>query len=192
MKFQIHETALIDKGALVGEGSTIWHWSHVCSGATIGKNVKLGQNVYVGSKVSIGDNSKIQNNVSIYDNVTIEEAVFCGPSVVFTNVLNPRALIERKNEYLDTLIQTGASLGANSTIICGVSIGKFAFIAAGAVVTKNVPNYALMAGVPAKQIGWISEYGEKLDLPLKGVASTHCKHLNHVYYLENSLLSRKI
>ncbi|HEX5757312.1 MAG TPA: UDP-2-acetamido-3-amino-2,3-dideoxy-D-glucuronate N-acetyltransferase, partial [Arenimonas sp.] len=165
-----HPSAIVDEGAQIGEGSRVWHFVHVCAGARIGKGVSLGQNVFVGNKVVIGDHCKIQNNVSVYDNVTLEEGVFCGPSMVFTNVYNPRSLIERKDQYRDTLVKRGATLGANCTIVCGVTIGEFAFIGAGAVVNKDVPAYALMVGVPAKQIGWMSEFGEQLDLPLRGEA----------------------
>ena len=176
IKVFIHKTAIVDEGAKIGLGTKIWHWVHVCGGALIGKDVSLGQNVFVGNKVIIGDNCKIQNNVSIYDNVILEEGVFCGPSMVFTNVYNPRALISRKSEFLDTYVGKGATLGANSTIVCGIKIGSFAFIGAGAVVKKDVKPYALMVGVPAKQIGWMSEHGEKLDLPVLGNAETICKH----------------
>ncbi len=165
MSVSIHPTAIIDEGAQIGEGSRVWHWVHVCAGARIGKDVSLGQNVFIGNRVVVGDKCKIQNNVSIYDNVALEEGVFCGPSMVFTNVYNPRSLIERKNEYRKTLVKRGATLGANSTIVCGVTIGEFAFIGAGAVVNKNVKPYALMVGVPARQVGWMSEYGEKSHYP---------------------------
>lgn len=190
MNFYQHETAIIDDGAQIGDGSRIWHWVHVCSGARIGRNVSLGQNVFVGNRVSIGDHCKIQNNVSVYDNVHLEEGVFCGPSMVFTNVHNPRSLIERKNEYRDTLVKKGATLGANCTIVCGVTIGEFAFIGAGAVVTKDVKPYALMVGVPAKQIGWMSEYGEQLDLPLTGNAEVSCPHTGDKYQLSDGNLSK--
>ena len=149
MEYQVHETAVIDNGAKIGVGSKIWHWAHVCSGAKIGAGVSLGQNVYVGNNVVIGDGCKIQNNVSIYDNVYLEDGVFCGPSMVFTNVYNPRSLIERKDQYRDTTVGKGATLGANCTIICGIVIGKFAFVGAGALVNKDVPAYALIVGVPA-------------------------------------------
>ncbi len=159
MNYTQHASAIVDDGAQIGAGSRIWHFVHVCSGARIGKGVSLGQNVFVGNKVTIGDHCKVQNNVSVYDNVTLEEGVFCGPSMVFTNVYNPRSLIERKNEYRNTLVKKGATLGANCTIVCGVTIGEYAFIGAGAVINKDVPAYALMVGVPAKQIGWMSEFG---------------------------------
>ncbi|KXJ59056.1 MAG: serine acetyltransferase [Colwellia sp. Phe_37] len=189
MSYQKHETAIIDTGAKIGEGSRIWHWAHVCGGAKIGENVSLGQNVFVGNKVIIGDHCKVQNNVSIYDNVTLEAGVFCGPSMVFTNVYNPRALFERKNEYLDTLVKRGATLGANCTIVCGVTVGEFAFIGAGSVITKNIKPYALMVGNPAKQIGWMSEYGERLELPLQGDAKATCSHTKTEYELKANRVS---
>ena len=179
----VHSSSEIDEGALIGDNTKIWHFSHVSSGAKIGKNCSVGQNVFIGNKVKVGDNCKIQNNISIYDNVFLEEGVFCGPSVVFTNVYNPRSLIERKNEYRDTTIKRGATLGANSTIVCGVTIGKFAFIGAGAVVNKDVKPFSLMVGVPAKQIGWMSEFGEQIELPLRGNGEYICPHTNHVYKL---------
>ena len=182
-KVKIHETAIVDTGAEIGEGSRIWHWSHVCSGAKIGKNVSLGQNVFVGNKVVIGDNCKIQNNVSVYDNVQLEEGVFCGPSMVFTNVYNPRSLINRKSEYQETIVKKGATLGANCTIVCGNIIGKYAFIGAGAVVNQDVKPFALMVGVPARQIGWMSEFGEQLNLPLRGEKTVKCEHTGEMYVL---------
>lgn len=188
MNFMKHETAIIDEGAVIGEQSRVWHWAHVCSGAVIGKQVSLGQNVFVGNKVSIGDKCKIQNNVSVYDNVHLEEGVFCGPSMVFTNVYNPRALIERKNEYKDTLIKKGATLGANCTIVCGITVGEFAFIGAGTVVNRDVKAFALMVGVPGKQIGWMSAYGEQLDLPLSGYHSVICPFTEDKYILEGDVL----
>ena len=191
MSFFKHETAIIDDGAQIGENCRVWHFAHICAGAQIGKNVSLGQNVFVGNKVTIGDNCKIQNNVSVYDNVYLEEGVFCGPSMVFTNVYNPRSLIERKNEYRDTVVKKGATLGANSTIVCGVTIGAYAFIGAGAVINRDVPDYALMVGVPAKQIGWMSEFGEQLDLPLSGQAEAICKHSGVVYRLNGNTVTKK-
>jgi UDP-2-acetamido-3-amino-2,3-dideoxy-glucuronate N-acetyltransferase len=163
MDYFKHESAIVDSGAQVGSGSKIWHWTHVCAKAVIGKACILGQNVYVGNNVRIGNGVKIQNGVSVYDNVTLEDEVFCGPSMVFTNVINPRAAIERKNEFKDTLIRRGATLGANCTILCGVTVGAHAFIGAGAVVTKNVEDYALMVGVPAKRVGWMGEHGVRLE-----------------------------
>jgi UDP-2-acetamido-3-amino-2,3-dideoxy-glucuronate N-acetyltransferase len=186
----VHPTAIVDEGAQIGEGSRVWHWVHISGGAKIGKSCSFGQNVFVGNKVIIGNNVKIQNNVSVYDNVTLEDDVFCGPSMVFTNVYNPRSAIERKNEYRDTLVRQGTTLGANCTIVCGVVIGKFAFIGAGAVVNKNVPAYALMVGVPAKQIGWMSEYGEQLDLPLTGNAQVSCPHTGAIYHLQDGVLEK--
>jgi UDP-2-acetamido-3-amino-2,3-dideoxy-glucuronate N-acetyltransferase len=185
MSITIHPSAIVDEGAQIGEGSRVWHFAHVCGGAHIGKGVSLGQNVFVGNKVNIGDHCKIQNNVSVYDNVTLEEGVFCGPSMVFTNVYNPRSLIERKNEYRDTLVKKGATLGANCTIVCGTTIGEYAFIGAGAVINKDVPAYALMVGVPAKQIGWMSQYGEQLDLPLQGNGQATCPVTGTRYILQN-------
>lgn len=187
-KVFFHPTAIIDDGATIGADSKVWHWVHVCAGAKIGQQVSLGQNVFVGNRVVIGDGCKIQNNVSLYDNVTLERDVFCGPSMVFTNVINPRAFLERKDEFKDTLVKEGATLGANCTIVCGSTIGKFAFVGAGAVVTKDVPDYALMAGVPAKQIGWVSEQGERLDLPLRGHGKVQCSISNKSYILyENTV-----
>ncbi|CAM3613487.1 acyltransferase [Halomonas lysinitropha] len=188
---KIHDTAIVDEGARIGEGSRVWHWVHVCGGARIGKNVSLGQGVFVGNKVTIGDHCKIQNNVSVYDNVHLEEGVFCGPSMVFTNVYNPRSLVERKNEYRDTRVKKGATLGANCTIVCGVTIGEYAFIGAGAVINKNVPAYALMVGVPARQIGWMSEYGEQLDLPLEGDGEVCCPHTGACYTLKSGRLQKE-
>jgi UDP-2-acetamido-3-amino-2,3-dideoxy-glucuronate N-acetyltransferase len=186
----IHPSAIVDEGAQVGEGSRVWHFVHVCAGARIGKGVSLGQNVFVGNKVIIGDHCKVQNNVSVYDNVTLEEGVFCGPSMVFTNVYNPRSLIERKSEYRDTLVRKGATLGANCTIVCGVTVGEYAFVGAGAVINKNVPAYALMVGVPAKQIGWMSEYGEQLALPLEGVGRAVCPQTGSFYQLDGQALTK--
>ncbi len=191
MSYFAHPTAIIDEGAEIGDGSRVWHFVHVCGGARIGKGVSLGQNVFVGNKVVIGDHCKIQNNVSVYDNVTLEEGVFCGPSMVFTNVYNPRALVERKHEYRDTLVKKGATLGANCTIACGVTIGQFAFIGAGAVITGDVPAYALMVGVPARQIGWMSEFGERLSLPVEGDGEAVCPHTGARYILKNNQIRRQ-
>ncbi len=187
MSYQKHETAIVDDGAKIGAGTRIWHWVHVCAEAQIGEKCSLGQNVFIGKAV-IGNNVKIQNNVSVYDNVTLEDDVFCGPSMVFTNVYNPRSAITRKHAYRSTLVKKGATLGANCTIICGVTIGKYAFIGAGAVVNKDVPDYALMVGVPAKQIGWMSEYGEQLDLPIEGTAEVLCPYTGKKYMLEQNKL----
>lgn len=191
MSYTVHPSAIVDEGAQIGEGSRVWHFVHVCSGAKIGKSVSLGQNVFVGNKVTIGDKCKIQNNVSVYDNVILEEGVFCGPSMVFTNVYNPRSLIERKNEYRDTLVKKGATLGANCTIVCGATVGEYAFVGAGAVINKDVKPYALMVGVPAKQVGWMSEYGEQIPLPIQGDGQYSCQHTGQVYILSQGQLKRQ-
>ena len=190
MTYYRHPSAIVDEGAQIGDGSRIWHFVHVCAGARIGQKVSLGQNVFVGNRVRIGDQCKIQNNVSVYDNVTLEEGVFCGPSMVFTNVHNPRSLVERKDEYRDTLVRRGATLGANCTIVCGITIGQFAFIGAGAVVTRNVPDFALIVGVPARQVGWMSAFGERLDLPVDGFGECRCPHTGDLYRLGNGGLER--
>ena len=182
----IHDTSFIDDNVTIGQGTKIWHFSHILQDCNIGKDCSLGQNVVVGPRVTIGNKVKIQNNVSVYEGVTLEDGVFCGPACVFTNVHNPRSEIVRKNEYKKTLIRRGATLGANCTIICGVAIGSFAFIGAGSVISKDVPSYALMVGVPAKQIGWMSEYGEKLDLPLFGNAKTICQYTKQQYQLQGN------
>jgi UDP-2-acetamido-3-amino-2,3-dideoxy-glucuronate N-acetyltransferase len=191
LNYTVHPSAIVDDGAQIGEGSRVWHFSHVCGGARIGKGVSLGQNVFVGDKVVIGDRCKIQNNVSVYDNVTLEEGVFCGPSMVFTNVYNPRSLIERKSEYRDTLVKKGATLGANCTIVCGTTVGEFAFVGAGAVVNKDVKPYALMVGVPAKHVGWMSEYGEQIPLPIQGEGQHTCPHTGQTYILSQEQLRRQ-
>lgn len=184
-----HKTAIIDEGAIIGQDTKIWHWVHVSSGASIGSNCSLGQGVYIGNKVIIGNNVKIQNNVSIYDDVTIEDGVFCGPSMVFTNVINPRATIERKDQYKKTLVMKNSSIGANATIVCGNTIGSSAFIAAGAVVTKNVKNYSMVAGIPAKHIYWITSDGHKIDL----IDASHgiCSHTGEKYTLKDSILEKE-
>jgi UDP-2-acetamido-3-amino-2,3-dideoxy-glucuronate N-acetyltransferase len=190
MSVMVHPSAIVDDGAQIGDDSRVWHFAHVCGGARIGQGVSLGQNVFVGNKVVIGDKCKVQNNVSVYDNVTLEEGVFCGPSMVFTNVYNPRSLIERKSEYRNTLVKRGATLGANCTIVCGVTVGEFAFIGAGAVINKDVPPYALMVGVPARQVGWMSEYGEQIPLPVKGKGEYTCPHTGQQYRLNDQTLER--
>ena len=190
MTYFQHPSAIVDDGAQIGEGSRVWHFVHVCGGARIGQGVSLGQNVFVGNQVVIGDHCKVQNNVSVYDNVILEEGVFCGPSMVFTNVYNPRSLIERKDQYRDTLVKKGATLGANCTIVCGVIIGEYAFVGAGAVVNKDVPAYALMVGVPARQIGWMSEFGEQLELPVKGDGEVACLQTGARYILTGNTLSK--
>ncbi len=187
--YTVHPTAIVDDGARIGDGTRIWHWVHVSAGARIGAGCSFGQNVYVGNRVSIGDNVKVQNNVSIYDNVTLEDGVFCGPSMVFTNVYNPRAEVSRKDEYRDTLVKRGATLGANCTIVCGATIGEYAFIGAGAVVNRDVPAFALMLGVPARQAGWMSRFGERLNLPLTGNAETICAQTGDRYVLRDGVCS---
>ena len=185
----IHSTALVDEGATIGAGSRIWHWAHICGGAIIGERSSFGQNVFVGNRVLIGNNVKIQNNVSVYDNVTLEDDVFCGPSMVFTNVYNPRSAIPRKDEYRDTWVERGATLGANCTIVCGTRIGHNAFVGAGAVVNRDVKPFALMVGIPARQVGWMSEYGERIDLPITGTGSWICPHTGCRYQLNGDRLS---
>jgi len=182
----IHDSSYIDSNVEIGKGTKIWHFNHILKDCKIGEECSFGQNVVVGPKVIIGNYVKIQNNVSIYEGVRLEDGVFCGPSCVFTNVYNPRAEIIRKKEYRKTLVKKGVTLGANCTIVCGVTIGDFAFIGAGAVITKDVPSYALMVGIPGKQIGWMSQYGEKLNLPLTGNTETICKHTNKKYKLINN------
>ncbi|MFM7311876.1 MAG: acyltransferase [Cyanobium sp.] len=186
----VHATAVVDEGATIGAGSRIWHWVHICGGAVIGARCSFGQNVFIGNRVCIGDNVKIQNNVSVYDNVTLEDDVFCGPSMVFTNVYNPRSAVTRKDEYRDTLVECGATLGANCTIVCGTRIGAHAFIGAGAVVTRDVPSFALMVGVPARQLGWMSAHGERMPLPLRGEGRWCCPHSGDRYTLSEGAISR--
>ncbi|RIJ20469.1 N-acetyltransferase [Henriciella barbarensis] len=192
MDYFCHESAIIDDGATIGPETRVWHWVHICSGASIGARCSLGQNVFVGNRVVIGNDVKIQNNVSVYDNVILEDGVFCGPSMVFTNVYNPRARVERKSEYRDTLVREGATLGANCTVVCGVKIGAFAFVAAGAVVRKDVADFALVAGVPARQIGWMSAFGERLDLPLTGEGYADCPHSGERYALTGDCVVREV
>lgn len=185
MAIVIHSSAIVDHGATLGDGSKVWHFAHVCAGARIGTDCSLGQNVYVGNDVRLGNRVKVQNNVSIYDAVTLEDDVFCGPSMVFTNVYNPRAAVVRKHEYRHTLVRRGATIGANATIVCGVTIGEFAFVAAGAVVNRDVLPFALVAGVPARQIGWISRNGERLALPLAGEGEARCPATGETYVLRD-------
>jgi UDP-2-acetamido-3-amino-2,3-dideoxy-glucuronate N-acetyltransferase len=188
MAVTIHPSAVVDQGAVIGDGSRVWHFSHICAGARIGKECSFGQNVFVGNDVSIGNNVKVQNNVSIYDAVCVEDDVFCGPSMVFTNVYNPRSAVTRKDEYRLTTVKKGATLGANCTIVCGVTIGEYSFVAAGAVINRDVRPYALMAGVPAKQIGWMSQHGERLGLPLTGTGSARCSATGTEYKLSGATL----
>jgi UDP-2-acetamido-3-amino-2,3-dideoxy-glucuronate N-acetyltransferase len=183
-----HETAIIDEGCTIGEGVKIWHFSHVMPNCIIGDKCNIGQNVVISPDVVLGKNVKIQNNVSIYTGVVCEDDVFLGPSMVFTNVINPRSAVNRKNEYAKTIVKKGASIGANATIVCGHDIGAFAFIGAGAVVTKDVPDYALLVGNPAKQIGWVSEYGHRLNFDENGLAV--CPETNQEYELQENLVKR--
>ena len=185
----IHPSAIVDAGAQLGAGTRVWHFSHVCAGARIGGNCSLGQGVFVGNDVVIGDRVKIQNNVSVYDAVTLEDEVFCGPSMVFTNVHNPRAAVVRKQEYRRTLVRRGATLGANCTVVCGVTIGQYAFVGAGAVVQRNVPDFALVVGVPARRIGWMSRHGERLALPVAGDAEAACPATGERYRLQGELVT---
>ncbi len=188
MNFFAHPTAVIDEGCRIGEGTKIWHFSHIMTGCVIGSNCNLGQNVVVSPKVVLGNNVRVQNNVSIYEGVICEDDVFLGPSMVFTNVINPRSALSRKHEYLQTLVKKGASIGANATIVCGNEIGEYAFIGAGAVVTKPVPAYALVIGNPARQTGWMSEYGHKLLFDNNGKAI--CIESGQKYFLENNLVKK--
>jgi UDP-2-acetamido-3-amino-2,3-dideoxy-glucuronate N-acetyltransferase len=188
MATTIHPSAIVDAGAVLGDGCRVWHFVHISAGARIGSGCSFGQNVYVGNDVSIGDNVKIQNNVSVYDAVTLEDDVFCGPSMVFTNVYNPRAAVARKDEYRRTLVRRGATLGANCTIVCGITIGRHAFVGAGAVVNRDVPDFALMLGVPARQAGWMSRFGERLGLPLQGEGEAQCAHTGDRYRLSGNQL----
>jgi UDP-2-acetamido-3-amino-2,3-dideoxy-glucuronate N-acetyltransferase len=191
MAITIHPTAIVDDGAQIGDGSRVWHWVHISAGARIGRDCSFGQNVFVGNRVTIGNNCKLQNNVSVYDNVILEDDVFCGPSMVFTNVYNPRSAVTRKDEYRNTLVKRGVTLGANCTVVCGTTLGEYAFIAAGAVINRNVKPYALMAGVPARQIGWMSQFGERLELPLSGEGVATCTATGMQYQLQNSTLTIK-
>lgn len=189
MGYTKHPSAFVDEGATLGDDCRVWHFVHISAGARIGARCSFGQNVYVGSDVVIGDNVKIQNNVSVYDAVTLEDDVFCGPSMVFTNVFNPRAAVVRKGEYRRTLVRQGATLGANCTIVCGVTIGRYAFVGAGAVVNRDVPDFALMLGVPARQAGWMSRFGERLSLPLEGDAVAVCPHTGDRYRLNGRVVT---
>jgi UDP-2-acetamido-3-amino-2,3-dideoxy-glucuronate N-acetyltransferase len=183
MSAWVHESAVVDAGAQLGEGTKVWHFCHVSAGARIGERCALGQNVFVGNDVAIGNNVRIQNNVSVYDAVTLEDDVFCGPSMVFTNVVNPRAAVPRKSEYKRTLVRRGATLGANCTLVCGVTIGEYAFVGAGAVVRHDVPDHALVVGVPARRIGWMSRHGERLALPVEGEGEAACPATGERYRL---------
>ena len=189
MATTVHPSAIVDDGAVLGADCRVWHFAHISAGARIGARCSFGQNVYVGNDVVIGRNVKIQNNVSVYDAVTLEDDVFCGPSMVFTNVYNPRAAVVRKDEYRRTLVRRGATLGANSTLVCGITIGRHAFVGAGAVVNKDVPDFALMVGVPARQVGWMSRFGERLALPLSGHEEIACPHSDDRYHLDGRVLS---
>lgn len=184
-----HDSAVVDDGAQIGDGGKVWHFSHVCAGARIGPGASLGQNVFVGNDVVIGANARIQNNVSIYDAVTLEDDVFCGPSMVFTNVANPRAAVSKKHGYRRTLVQRGATLGANCTVVCGHTVGEYAFVGAGAVVAADVPAYALMVGVPARRIGWMSRHGERLALPASGHGEAACPATGDRYRLDGDTLT---
>jgi len=183
----VHPTAIIDEGAVLGEGCRVWHFVHISAQARIGAGCSFGQNVYVGNDVSIGNNVKVQNNVSIYDAVTLEDDVFCGPSMVFTNVYTPRSAVVRKAEYRKTVVKKGATLGANCTVICGITIAEYAFVGAGAVVNRSLAPYALAVGVPARQIGWMSRFGRRLDLPLQGNARARCDESGEIYVLRNGV-----
>lgn len=186
----VHETSIIDENVLIGDKSKIWHWSHISEGAEIGSDCILGQNIFVGNHVKIGNNCKIQNNISIYEGVQLEDDVFCGPSMVFTNVINPRSFVDRKKEFKKTLVRRGATIGANATILCGIEIGKYALVGAGSVVLENVKNYAIVVGNPARQTGWISERGQKLDLPVKGEGDCICRSTGEKYILKGSNLTK--
>ena len=189
MATTIHPSAIVDEGAVLGENCRVWHFVHISAGARIGARCSFGQNVYVGNDVVIGNNAKVQNNVSVYDAVTLEDDVFCGPSMVFTNVYNPRSAVTRKDEYRRTLVRQGATLGANCTIVCGTTVGRYAFVGAGAVINLDVPDFALMVGVPARQVGWMSRHGERLPLPLQGEAEATCPHTGDRYVLQGAQLS---
>ena len=187
MATTIHPSAIVDEGAVLGEDCRVWHFVHISAGARIGARCSFGQNVFVGNDVSIGDNARVQNNVSIYDAVTLEDDVFCGPSMVFTNVYNPRAAVSRKAEYRRTVVRQGATLGANCTIVCGTTVGRYAFVGAGAVINRDVPDFALMVGVPARQVGWMSRHGERLALPLTGDGEAACPATGERYVLRDGV-----
>ena len=185
---KIHSSSIIDEDVVIGSNSKIWQWVHISKGAKIGSNCIFGQNVFIGNEVLIGNNVKIQNNVSVYDRVILQDDVFCGPSMVFTNVINPRSAYPKKNEFQTTLVKKGATLGANCTIICGVTIGENAFVGAGSVITKDVKDYALYIGNPGRHVGWMSSYGERINLPLKGNDSWLCNKTGNLYKLEDDKL----
>ena len=189
MAISIHPSAIVDAGAELGDGCRVWHFAHISAGARIGAGCSFGQNVYVGNDVRIGRNVKIQNNVSVYDAVELEDDVFCGPSMVFTNVYNPRAAVERKGEYRRTLVRRGATLGANCTIVCGTTVGAYAFVGAGAVVNRDVPDFALMLGVPARRAGWMSRFGERLPLPATGTGAAECPHTGDRYSVDGEVVT---
>jgi UDP-2-acetamido-3-amino-2,3-dideoxy-glucuronate N-acetyltransferase len=188
MSYKAHPSAFIDEGCEIGEGTSIWHFSHIMPNCKIGRNCNIGQNVVISPDVVLGNNVKVQNNVSIYTGVICEDDVFLGPSMVFTNVINPRSAVNRRSQYLKTVVKKGASIGANATIVCGHDIGRFAFIGAGAVVTKHVPDYALVVGNPARQTGWMSEYGHKLKFDPQGIAE--CPESHEKYQLKNNIVSK--
>ena len=192
MATTIHPTAIVDAGAQLGDGCRVWHFVHISAGARIGERCSFGQNVYVGNDVTIGNNVKIQNNVSVYDAVTLEDDVFCGPSMVFTNVYNPRSAVTRRDEYRRTLVRCGATLGANCTVVCGTTIGCYAFVGAGAMVNRDVPDFALVVGVPGRQVGWMSRFGERLALPLQGEAEAVCPHTGDRYRLAGGRLQLQL
>lgn len=192
MKYSAHDTAIIDRGATIGDGTKIWHWSHICAGAKIGNNCSIGQNVFIGDNVSIGNNVKIQNNVSVYDSVILEDDVFCGPSMVFTNVFNPRSAFPRKSEYRTTLIKKGATLCANCTIVCGVTVGENGFIGAGAMINKDILDYSLVMGVPGKHVGWMSRFGEQIKFDHTDFGEFKCPHTGDIYKLNDGICTLTI